>query len=243
MKKILLATSLTLAAPIAAADFLGVHAGAGQWHADYSGDLGDPSVSAEELNLNSSKNNFFYVAFEHPIPLIPNARIQHTGVTSSQRGEINREFRLDNETYSGGEEVSTDVDLTHTDFTLYYELLDNWVELDVGLTLRLFDGSIYAEGESGNNESVDMKATVPMLYGMARFQLPLTGLSVGGHGNLISYDGNELLDLTANVRYEIGFVAKFGLELGYRHLALELDEGTYADMELSGPYAGLTFHF
>jgi len=243
MKKILLATSLTLAAPLAAADFLGVHAGIGQWHADYSGDLGDPSVTTDELGLNSSKNNFFYVAFEHPIPLIPNARIQHTGVTSSQRGEINREFRLDNQTYAAGEEVYTDVDLTHTDFTLYYELLDNWVELDLGLTLRRFDGDIYAEGESGNSESVDMKATVPMLYGMARFRLPLTGLSVGGHGNVISYDGNELLDLTANVRYELGFVAKFGLELGYRHLSLELDEGTYADLELSGPYAGLTFHF
>lgn len=243
MKKLILATSLTLAAPLAAADFLGVHAGIGQWQADYSGELGNPSVTASELGLQDSDNTFLYVAFEHPIPLIPNARIQHTNVSSSQRGEITREFRLNNETYTAGEEVFTDLDLTHTDFTLYYELLDNWVELDLGLTLRRFDGHAYAEGESGDSESVDMKATVPMLYGMARFQLPLTGLSAGGHGNLVSYDGNELLDLTANIRYEFGFVAKFGLELGYRHLAVELDEGTYADMELSGPYAGLTFHF
>lgn len=242
MKKLIIATSLTLAAPLAAADFLGVYAGAGQWRADYSGDLGDPSISADELGLEDSANNVIYVAFEHPIPLIPNARIQHTDISSSQSSRITRSFTLDNQTFVAGENVDSDIDLTHTDFTLYYELLDNWVNLDLGVTLRRFDGYASAEGEAFS-ETVDIKETLPMVYGKAQFDLPFTGWSVGAEGNVVSYEDNQLTDLTAKVSYKFGVLAEFGFEAGYRILSMELDEDVYADMELKGPYAGLTFHF
>lgn len=242
MKRLMLATSLTLAAPMVAADFLGVHAGAGQWRADYSGDLGNPSISADELGLDDSGNNYIYVAFEHPVPLLPNARIQHTSISSSQTSTINQSFTLNNQSFVVGEEVSSDVDLTHTDFTAYYQILDNWVNLDLGLTVRRFDGHATAIGDFGQ-ESVDIQETLPMLYGKAQFDLPFTGWSVGAEGNTVSYSGNNVTDLAAKISYRFGLVAQFGFELGYRHLSVEIDEDVYADMELKGPYAGLIFEF
>ena len=38
------------------------------------------------------------------------------------------------------QQADISLDLTHTDATFYYELLDNVVDLDLGLLRRLFDG-------------------------------------------------------------------------------------------------------
>jgi outer membrane protein len=247
MKKVMLASGLMLAAPLASADFLGVYAGAGQWQSDYSGVIGDANndIDVNELGLNESDNNFFYVAFEHPIPLLPNVRLQHTDLSSSQSATIGDTFTLDGETFTPGE-VATDVDLTHIDGTLYYELLDNWVSFDLGLTIRKFDGYVQAESETvGNSQNVVLDEAIPMVYGKARFDLPLTGLSVGGQANVINYDDNSLSDMSVNVAYDFidSMALDLGIEVGYRQMNLEINEDVTADVELSGPYASLNLHF
>lgn len=246
MKKVMLASGLLLAAPLASADFLGVYAGAGQWQSDYSGQLGDPDfdVDVSDLGMNESDNNYFYVAFEHPIPLLPNARIQHTSISSQQTGRVEETFRIDGETFTAGDEIDSDVDLTHTDFTLYYELLDNWVSLDLGVTLRQFDGYVTAEG-SFTEQTVDLDEALPMAYGKAQFDLPFTGLSAGAQGNFVSYDDNNLTDLSVNVAYSFveTLALDLGVEVGYRQMNLEINEDVTADIDLKGPYAAVNLHF
>lgn len=252
MKKVMLASGLMLAAPLASADFLGVYAGAGQWQSDYSGVIGDANndIDVNELGLNESDNNFFYVAFEHPIPLLPNIRLQHTDLSSQQSATITRSFTLDGETFEAGEDVDSDVDLTHIDGTLYYELLDNWVSFDLGLTIRKFDGYVEAQSDGGlldepNSQYVALDEAIPMVYGKARFDLPLTGLSVGGQANVINYDDNSLSDMSVNVAYDFidSMALDLGIEVGYRQMNLEINEDVTADVELSGPYASLNLHF
>lgn len=249
MKKVLLASGLIVAAPFASADVLGVYAGAGQWQSDYSGQLGDADndIDVNELGLRESDNNYVYVAFEHPVPLIPNGRIQYTDLSSQQSARIERNFTLDGETFYAGEDVESDVDLTHIDYTLYYELLDNWVSLDLGLTLRQFDGYVYAEGSANglfSEQNVTLDETLPMVYGKAQFDLPLTGFSVGVQGNVINYDDDSLSDLSANIRYNfVESVLDLGIELGYRQMNLEINEDVTADVELKGPYAAVNVHF
>lgn len=245
MKKTILAGGLVLAAPFAAADVLGVYVGAGQWQSDYSGLLGDSdnNIDVDELGLKDSDNNFFYIAFEHPIPILPNARIQHTDLSSRQSALITQSFTLDGETFVVGDDVATDVDLTHTDYTLYYELLDNWVNLDLGVTVRQFDGYVQAEGNL-NSQYVDLDEAIPMIYGKAQFDLPLTGLYVGVQANIISYDDNDLSDMSANIGYRfIDSVLDLGIELGYRQMSLDINEDVTADVDIKGPYAALTLHF
>lgn len=250
MKKVMLASGLMLAAPFASADFLGVYAGAGQWQSDYSGQIGDANndIDVNDLGLNESDNNYFYVAFEHPIPLIPNARLQMTDLSSSQSATITRSFTLDGETFEAGENVDSTVDLSHIDGTLYYELLDNWVSLDLGLTIRKFDGYVAAEGSANgllSEQYVVLDEAIPMAYGKARFDLPFSGLSVGGQANVISYDDNSLSDLSINVAYDFinTLALDLGVELGYRQMNLEINEDVTADVELKGPYAALNLHF
>lgn len=243
MKKLTLATTLALLSPLAAADtILGVYAGAGQWQAEYSGDAGDPNIDVGSLGLEESDNNFFYIALEHPVPLIPNIKVQKIDISSQQTSIINRTFTLDDTTFTAGTNVASDFDLSHIDLTLYYEILDNWVNLDLGINVRKFDGYVTAESVFAN-ESVKLDEAIPMVYVKAQFDLPLTGFSAGLEGNIISYDDNRLTDYSARVHYMFDSVMDLGLEVGYRQMSLKIDEDVTADVQLKGPYAAVIFHF
>lgn len=246
MKKVMLASGLALAAPLASADFLGVYAGVGQWQSDYDGRVGDRNndIGVEQLGLDDSGNNFVYLAFEHPVPILPNARIQYTDINTRQSATLTQSFSLDGQQFNVSETIDSDVDLTHVDFTLYYELLDNWVNLDLGLTARQFDGYVQAQGEFDQQRS-ELDEVIPMIYGKARFDLPLTGLYAGVQANIYDYDDDSLSDTNAHLGYNFvdSMLMDVGIEVGYRQMLLEIEEDVTADVDLTGPYAALTVHF
>jgi outer membrane protein len=243
MKKLTLATTLALLSPFAAADtILGVYAGAGQWQGEYSGNAGDPSIDVKSLGMDEEDNNYYYIALEHPVPIIPNIKLQKMDITSEQTAVIDQTFTIDGTTFIAGTEVTSDFDLSHMDIVLYYELLDNWVNLDVGLNIRKFDGHVTAVSDF-TSESVDLDEAIPMIYAKAQFDLPLTGFSLGLEGNAINYEDNRLTDYSAKLQYMFDSVLDVGLEVGYREMSLEIDEDVTADVQLKGPYAALLFHF
>ncbi len=73
----------------------------------------------------------FPLAFEHPIPFIPNAKIRYVNLDTQTKSET-----LGQANYN--------VDLDHSDFILYYELLDNIVSVDAGLGATVLNGDITA---------------------------------------------------------------------------------------------------
>lgn len=238
--------SLSTLAPIASADTIfGIYAGGGKWTSDYSGEAGDPAVTTQELGLKDSDNTFFYIAIEHPVPVLPNVKYTHQTIQSDQTAILTETFGLGDSTFTASTEVYSDFDLSSDDVTLYYELLDNWVNIDLGITARQYDGYVYAEAESLNErERVDLDVAIPMIYGKFQFDLPLSGLSLAVETNFISYDDNKLMDYTAKVAYLFDSVLDLGVEAGYRKLSLKVDDDdTQADLDLDGPYVGAMLHF
>jgi hypothetical protein len=71
-------------------------------------------LSAPEEKLDRKGSAQISLAFEHPIPLIPNAKIRYVNLKSQTEKEI------------AGQPVY-DLNIDHTDFLLYYEILDNIV--------------------------------------------------------------------------------------------------------------------
>ena len=140
-------------------------------------------------------------------------------------------------------EVSSRLDLTHNDATLYYEILDNWVNLDVGITARFFDeGFNVRELSTLEAGEIDVDHVVPMFYGHARFDLPFSGLTVGVEGNYISYDDDTLYDTKLNIGYTFAF--GLGIEAGYRIMDFEYDDGDDdVDATIDGIYGGLYWDF
>jgi outer membrane protein len=128
---------------------------------------------------------------------------------------------------------------------LYYELLDNWVSLDLGVALRKFDGfASVATIDNSQSERVNIKETIPMVYGSVQFDFPMTGFYVGVDAYLISSGDNKISDYAAKAGYTFDFVAvDFGVELGYRDLTLEYNEDTSADASFKGAYLGATLRF
>lgn len=253
MKKLLtLSLFLGLSATSQADLLFGIYGGVGAWNAGVDGDLGvgDQPITTDELDLSTETNNVFYLAVEHPLPLIPNIRVQHTGVSSTGSATLERDFTLEDITFNAGLDTQSEVDFTHTDFSFYFEILDNYLSLDVGLTARLLDGfaRVDAVDANGNNlsEKVDLNIGLPLLYGRAQIDLPFTGWFAGGTINYISLADNSLSDIEARVGYlSSGFGLDFGFEAGYRRISLVADEAgdLFADVSVDGPYAAFIMHF
>lgn len=245
MRKLMIVVggALALAAPLANADVLGVGANVSYWDSDFSGEVvnKDSAVDIEkDLNLDSDSNANFTAFFEHPIPVLPNVRLNYTSISQSGRGEIGPE---EFDEIPVGAEVKSDLDIDQLDVTLYYEVLDNWVNLDLGLTARNFDGELVLRDTAigGRVSKTSVDAVVPMGYLAARFDLPFTGVSVGAEGNVISYSGDSLHDFNAYGQYEF---AMLQLRAGYRQMSIDYeDDDDKLDVEMSGPFASVGVAF
>jgi outer membrane protein len=222
------------------ADSLGFKIGANVLQLSFSGYAQHGDYIDIENDLGFKEDDAFqgYFSLEHPIPLIPNILIQRTIIDTNASGDLTGKS-FDDTTFSGT--VNSTIELTHTDATLYYEVLDNWVSLDIGVSARVFSQGL--EINDGSQQvSLDIDQVVPMLYSAVKFELPLTGLYVGADGNGVAFNDEQLIDVKANIGWESPL--GLGLEAGYRYFDLKYkDDEEQAKMQMDGPYAGLFFHF
>lgn len=222
----------------ASADTLGLFVGGGVWKHDPSGNIssndpGSDSISMKgDMGLKEESESYLWMAFDHPIPLVPNIRLEKTSL--SHTGNASGVFNYNGSSTASG---PTEVTLDSIDTILYYRLLDNWVNLDLGIDLRSLDGR-FAIGD----QSLEVSETIPMLYLAAQFDLPLTGLSVGADYKVISYSGSSYNDMRLRAAYEIGVI---GFEAGLRSTRIKLDDvdGVNADIEFDGLMVGAFLHF
>lgn len=242
MKRILLLASLLVAAQ-AQADFIGLYAGAGYWRGDFGGDVIDDVSIDGDLDISKDSSNYLYVAFEHPVPLLPNIKVARTTVQDSGVGNLNKTFNFEGTNFTVGQQVTTEIDLTHNDFTFYYEVIDIGMDLDIGVTARQMDGEVAI-----NATKQDVDVVLPMLYLAGRLDLPFTGTYLGAQANGISYSGNSLMDYSLAVGWQTeNFIfPEFGIEGGYRSFSLKADEDDAdvdIDMDIDGVFVNLVFHF
>lgn len=248
MRKLILAVggAMALTAPLASADVVGLGANVSYWDSDLSGKAasnGDVVDVENDLDLSSDSNANLSAYVEHPVPLLPNVRLNYTSIEQSGRGELGANFDNIPVVIGSTTEVDSDLDVDQLDLTLYYEVLDNWVNLDLGLTVRDFSGELTVREVNGGNavSETEIDAVFPMGYLAARFDLPFTGVSVGGEANLISFEGDSIYDYNAYGQYEI---AMLQLRAGYREISIDADDGDdELDVDLGGPFvsAGVRF--
>ncbi|WP_105101492.1 TIGR04219 family outer membrane beta-barrel protein [Microbulbifer pacificus] len=244
MKKITLAICAALASAGASADtILGFDATAGLWKPAYSGAIGVDSYNVDEFTLAEDNVTFLQVALEHPVPLIPNILLAHSKIETNGAAMLSESVTFGDETFLVGSDVNADINLTHTDATLYYEILDNWVNLDLGLTARQYRGELSVTSDQ-QAENIELSGVLPMVYGVARFDLPFTGWSIIAQGNGTGYKGDSHTDLTAKIRWDFVPALDFALEAGYRSMTLDIKEldALQSDLEIKGPYLGLSLH-
>src|SRR5690606_28453580 len=77
------------------ADAIGFRAGAYSWQADYEGEIragGELVDLQDDLGYSDDTANVYFIALEHPIPVLPNVMLQHTQLDSSATSRIDRQF-------------------------------------------------------------------------------------------------------------------------------------------------------
>jgi len=248
MKKILLILLLSLQALMA--DVIGGEVSLGMYrhapsgYASYTplgGTLGTSANLEDTLGWRSNEDIFFKAYIEHPLPFIPNLKLGYIKLDYKGTNAVSLFSWGDIGTYSG--EIDSTLGLNLTDATLYYELLDNWIEIDAGLTIRYANGSIDVTTPL-EKENVDFSTWIPMVYAKTRFNIPATDVSLQLEANAIRYDGTTFYDYELSARYT--FTMGLGLEAGYKAFHLDSDDltaGLKTDMDFSGAFAAIVWNF
>ncbi len=209
--------------------------GTSRYKADNTADFVDT------LGFSSTEDIFFKAYIEHPFPVVPNIKLAYHTLTHAG------ERILSSFSWGGMENVTGKVDsglsLDYTDVTLYYEILDNWIAVDGGLTFRSLKGDMKLE-TAIKSDSLSYSETLPLLYGKARFYIPSTDISLQAEMNLLALGSISSYDVELSARYT--FDLGLGLELGYKSFYLESDTlvaGLRTELNFAGPYAAAVWDF
>lgn len=161
----------------AQADTVGLYLGAQAWQGEASGVLGEENTLLD-FNLKREQQTSYFIAVEHPFPLLPNIRISTTRLDTTGNTDLTQAFSFGNETFPmGSTKTGTDdhtganmitttdvnaranVNIRYVDYTLYYELFDNdTFSFDLGLTARTFNGDVIVTGTTTTVITVDEAA-------------------------------------------------------------------------------------
>ena len=230
--KILKISMLTLGislCTLAQADIIGVKADASYWTYDGQTNMqAQTSTSDQDLKYKGATQISF--ALEHPIPLLPNAKIRYVNLKTQTDHKV-------------ANQPVYDLDLDHTDFILYYEILDNIINADVGFGASTLNGQV----KTLASNQVDIDKTIPVIYGSAGVKLPFTGLSAQSELLYNHINNTQITDAQAEIQYNFidNLLVDVGLKAGYRVLNIKLDDYKKNDLKLDfkGPYIGLNIHF
>ena len=255
MKKTIIAAGIAtlLSANVQADTLLGLYIGGHIWanQADGAFGEGEGAENQASFDFDDETQGSFYVALEHPIPLIPNIKIASTTLDTVGDGTISGSFTFGGETYTANSALDTTFDVSYVDYTFYYELFDNdLLTFDLGLTARDLDSQINVIGDiDGTTTSTDLSASgiIPLLYVNTIVGLPFTGFNVFAEANFLSFDDNTIYDYQVGVSYELldNLAVDLDLTLGYRAVKLELDDidNLYSNVDFNGVFAGAVVHF
>jgi len=229
------------------ADLIGFKIGANYWEPELTGSItgdtvGDTPIDlVGDLGLEDPTSSNLVLTLEHPVPLLPNLRYQSIEL-DSMGSNIQGGLTFNDTVFPAGL-VNTTFDLSHDDIVLYYELLDNWVSLDFGLDIKIFDGEVSLDDGGIITESVLIDETIPLLYLSARFDLPFSGFYIGADLIGASTSDNSLEDTSIMLGYESD--SGLGLEGGFKKFSLEINDVTdiNADLEYDGIYLNGYYHF
>lgn len=154
-------------------------------------------------------------------------------------------------TISGGEMVTTDLDLTNAVAQITWDVVPtDLVDFGIGVGVSYIDLGLTINGAISGTGSTEESLPVPVLAARAEVELgPLTA-NVHVHGLKLEYDGTDATYIDADLFLSYGFSELLGVDaeaqLGYRFITLDLEyedgsDNIDANLEFSGIYFGLAF--
>ena len=205
--KLLLTIAILTSSSLAHAEMFKIQAEIGAYFPN------ETSVSETTQDAETSLSGTFI--FEHPLPIIPNARIDTTSIETS-----GYEFNL-----SSG--------------TIYYQFTDNgFIDIDGGIGASFIHNSTIVGNEDKNFDA-------PMIHGFveANVYMPFhPSLSVYANVFKMYGEKEEGLDYKAGIRYNFDFaVIKMTATGGFRQISLDSTENSKRTLSSQGAFFNLGF--
>lgn len=207
MNKLLLATLIATSTSIASADLFKIHGEIGAYMPS------EASINDIEHDADTGLNGTFI--FEHPLPLIPNARLDTTTIDTAE------------------------YELSLSSGTVYYQLTDNgFIDVDAGLGLSYIHNTVINGVDNDDLET-------PFAHGFveANIYMPFHP-SLSLYANVFKMYGEdeEGHDYKAGIRYSLDLT---GFELtatgGFRQMSFEATDGAKNTMSNQGAFFNLGF--
>ena len=193
MKKQLCALAIgTLLATSASADYLGLFIGA-----DYlSNSTKVTPVKGSTLDADDSSNFSGYVAFEHFVPLVPNAKIRYSDLDTHEK-------------------INGDIKSSLANGVLYYQIFDNDLfQIDLGLA--------YTQAKIDEESSADLGQA----YGALQINVPGTGMYAFGEALGGSLTDDDAMDASGGIGYTFNpdSLVAVSVRGGYRYQSIEIKD-------------------
>ncbi len=225
------------------ADFVGINIGASDWSNALPGTNINQTSSiglTDHLDNEDSSFSSLILILKPSNSALPNFKYQSFNLNSSELDGVNNNLTMNGQSFTLGNQLPSSYDLSHDDIVFYYDLTDNWIDLDMGIDLKRLDGEVEF---TGSENSIQLDETIPLFYLSARFDLPYNGFYIGADFNNLSIGDSIVEDSTIKLGYESD--NGLGFEGGLKSFSLELDdsEKTNKDLEYDGIFLNGYIHF
>jgi len=236
MKKLSKALILAGMVSIASADFLSISAGAGYEQQkisgyvkvdntlNYFGKVDRYGGNTGYLGLDDKKNPYVWLKFIHPIPLIPNVKVQYTKYDTTGKSNYiagNVEIFGDVDIPASLTDAVTSQTVNSLDVTLFYEFKPAVADLEAGFGVDIWKGNTKIKGSSiagPVNIDQDWSVVLPYIYAHVE-TMKFFGVSFLADVKWAKVGDNHHYDYQGAVKYTIdipGPVNPF-IKAGYRY--------------------------
>ena len=206
----------------------------------------------DDLRWSLKRENHIFIKgyLEHPLPFLPNLLVGFDTFKYKGVGQSKNEVKFGDidlfELNKNKNLTSSEYNLESTYAALYYEILDFYINLDLGLMVKKINLEATVTYSVENNVT---RGTInkyyPLLYSKFLFEIPLTDISLKAENDILILKNILLLNLDLSIRYQLKF--GLGAELGYKINKIKLDTKTddfnKVDITTTGFYLALIWDF
>jgi len=221
----------------------------GVWNHDPNGMInynGDDIELNNDLSLGDRNDINVWFRIEHPVPLIPDLKVQYTPIKVKDSNSISRKLSFGDHPFENA--INSELELDILDVQLYNHLpfleMASLEMLDItyGLNLRLLNANAFIEEvQTLNARSKSFSTPLAMLSVGFRIA-PVSSFSLVGELKGTAYSGNHWYDATAGIQVA-PFIDFVFLGVGYRYQDYKMDDikDVTADQTMQGWFAELGF--
>jgi len=223
----------------------------GIWNHDPNGMInynGDDVELNSDLSLSDRNDINLWFRIEHPVPMLPDIKVQYTPIKVKDDNSTNRAFNFGN--YSFDNAIRSEMEMDIIDVQLYNHLpflqmasLKS-VDITYGLNFRFLNANAFIE-EIQTVNARSRSFSTPMAMLCAGFRIaPVDSFSLAAELQGTTYSGNHWYDVTAEVQVA-PFTEHIFLGIGYRYQDFKIDnvQDVTADQTMQGWFAELGFRF